>query len=119
MQLGQKAKGGGPWSPSLLWYWAGLVPVGNCSRLQQLAQPSHPTLPHPSAPFLIWRLAVLSALCAEATDESERLAEAGEIDASMAAVQTAERLRAEHERLAKKYTEPERYIMGEHAVHVL
>lgn len=81
------------------------------------AQPPHPTPPQRSLP--VWRLAVLSALCAEATDESERLAEAGEIDASMAVVQTAERLRAEHERLAKKYTEPERYIMGEHAVHVL
>ncbi len=50
---------------------------------------------------------------AEVTNESEQLAEAGEIDASMAAVQQVERLNREHERLQKKYTEPDRYIMGE------
>lgn len=49
-------------------------------------------------------------------DDSARLAEEGEIDASLAAVQSAERLEREHDRLQKKYTEPDRYIMGESGV---
>ncbi|GAB4817372.1 hypothetical protein N2152v2_004418 [Parachlorella kessleri] len=47
----------------------------------------------------------------EVTDESGKLAEGGDVDASLAAVQQAERLQREHERLQKKYTEPDRYIM--------
>ena len=44
------------------------------------------------------------------TERSEALAEAGDVDASMAAVGAAERLRADADKLVARYSAPDRFM---------
>jgi hypothetical protein len=48
---------------------------------------------------------------ADLTERSEKLAEQGDVDASMAAVQQAERLRGDADRLATRYSQPDRFML--------
>lgn len=86
--------------------------VGDMDRKIEKAQERArlESMPKPLKPEQQAEVDGLRAQAKALTERSEQMAEEGDVDASMAAVAQAERLRADADKLAARYSQPDRFM---------